>query len=172
LVADAPLFQNHDHALRFAYGKRSPIIDSVRYITDMIVKGGRGPATALGALSPEERIAQGAMILAFVWRMRDELQASIVARYTRDAQRAVAQETLTQAVLPHLTGISNRRMIYELVARHYGKRVHLGVQAKKYTVRRSVVADKRATVERVLNVIDERADGQVILYLQMSGLIA
>jgi hypothetical protein len=171
LAADAPLFQNHDQALRFAYGKRSPVIDSVRYITDMIVKGGRGPATALGALSPEERIAQGAMILAFVGRMRDELQASIVARYTRDAQRAAGQQLLTHAVLPHLTGVTHRRMVYELVARYYGKKVHLGMLSRRFDVHRNTVMAKRATVERELGKIEARADSQVILYLQMSGLI-
>jgi hypothetical protein len=172
LAADEPLFKNADHALRFAYGRRSAFIDSVRYITDMIIKGGgRGPASGLGALSPEERVAQAAMILAFVGRMRDEDQACIEARYSRDRARGVAQQLLTQAVLPSLTGLSHRKMIYELVARHYGKRVHLGMLARRFDVHRNTVMGKRQTIERELQKIEIRADGQVIEHLQRAGLL-
>ncbi len=167
--ADEPLFQNADHALRFAYGRRSPFVDSVRYITDMLVR--RGRTSPLGELSPQDRIAQAGMILAFVGRMRQDEQACIEARYTRDLRRAAAQQVLTGAVLPCLTGVTHRRMIYELVARHYGKKVHLGMLAKRFTVRRSLVTEKREVVERELQRVERRADGLVILYLQMAGLV-
>lgn len=167
--ADDPLFRNADHALRFAYGRRSPFLDSVRFLTDMMIK--RGRSSGLGNLSPEERVAQAAMILAFVARMRQEDRACIEARYSHDWARIYAQYALTDSVLPYLTGITHRRMVYELVARHYGKRVHLGMLAKRFTVRRSVVADKREVVERELQRIEIRSDGQVIAYLQQAGLL-
>jgi hypothetical protein len=168
-AADPPLFRTADEALRFAYGRRSPFLDSVRFLTDMMVA--RGRARGVGLLSKEERVAQAAMILAFVARMRQEDQACIVARYARDTRRAAAQRLLADLVMIHLAGVTHRRMVYELVARHYGKRVHMGMLAKRFTVRRSVVADKRQVVERELQRIEVRADGLVILYLQQAGMI-
>lgn len=168
--AEAPLFDNVAHALRFAYGKRSAFIDSVRYLTDMLVRRGRG--SALSVLSPEERVAQAAMILAFVGRMRPEDRASIEARYTFGQQRAAAQRILTDSVRHALVGITHWRMVYELVARHYGKKVHIGQLANRYGVHRNTVATKRGIIERELGRIEERADGKVILYLQLAGLIA
>jgi hypothetical protein len=47
----------------------------------------------------------------------------------------------------------------------------MGMLAKRFTVRRSVVADKRQVVERELQRIEVRADGLVILYLQQAGMI-
>ena len=169
MAADEPLFRNADHALRFAYGRRSPFLDSVRFLTDMMVA--RGRAHGVGLLSQEERVAQAAMILAFVARMRQEDQACIVARYARDARRAAAQRLLADVVMIHLVGLTHRRLVYELVARHYGKRVHLGMLARRFTIRRSVVADKRQIVERELQKIEIRADGRVIAYLQDAGLL-
>lgn len=168
-AADPPLFKTADEALRFAYGRRSPFLDSVRFLTGMMVA--RGRARGVGMLSKEERVAQAAMILAFVARMRQEDQACIVARYSGDARRAVAQRFLADVVMIHLVGVTHRRMVYELVARHYGKRVHLGILAKRFTVRRSIVADKRMVVERELQKIEIRADGRVIAYLQDAGLL-
>jgi len=167
---DAPLFRSAHEALRFAYGRRSPFLDSVRFLTDMMVR--RWRQTTLGMLSREERVAQAAMILAFIGRMPGAEQACIVARYTRDERRAQAEKYLTEHARHYVTGISNVRMLAELVKRHYGKRVHLGMLARRFTVRRTVVADKRAVVERELERIEIRADGLLILYLQMSGLLA
>jgi hypothetical protein len=169
LAADDPLFRNADHALRFAYGRRSPLLDSVRFLTDMMVS--RGRTSALGALSPEERVAQAAMLLAFVARMPGPEQACIVARYTRDERRKNAQDYLTEHVRRAVTGVSHIRMLAELVKRHYGKRVHLGMLASRFDVHRNTVMGKRQTIELELQRIEARADSQVILYLQISGLL-
>lgn len=168
--ADQPLFRSAHEALCFAYGTRSPFLDSVRFLTDMMVR--RGRETTLGSLSREERVAQAAMILAYIARMRSEDQACIVARYARDQRRREAQQFLGDAVMLHLTGATNRRMVYELVFRHYGQRVHLGVLAKRFSIRRAVVTDKRAVVERELQRLEVRADWGVNAYLQQAGLLA
>ncbi len=103
--------------------------------------------------------------------MRAEDKASIEARYTRDARRAAAQRLLADSVRHALTGVSHVRMVYELVARHYGKKVHLGQLARRFDVHRNTVMARRQIVERELQKVEIRADGRVILYLQMAGMV-
>lgn len=165
---DEPLFLSVEQALRFAYGRRQPLMEAASFLASML-PGKRRRRVGVGALDPRERVAQAAMIRGFVSRLAVAERASIEARYTRGRDREGAQWALSRILV--FAGVTHNRLVYELVAKHYGKPVHLGAQAARFNVHRNTVFSRRALTEDQLCRIDFAADDRIGTWLVDGGLV-
>lgn len=165
---DDPLFRSVEQALRFAYGRRQPLMEAANFLASML-SGKRRRRVGVGALDPRERVAQAAMIRGFVSRLAVSERASIEARYTRGRDRENAQWSMSRNLV--FAGVTHNRLIYELVAKHYGKAVHLGGLAARFNVHRNTVFSRRAFAEDQLRRIDFAADDRIGTWLVDGGLV-
>lgn len=169
LLPDEPLFRSVEAALRFAYGHRQPLFDIASFLASMLPPGLRGRRIGIGTLTPQERVAQAAMILGFISRLDPPQRAAIEARHLRGRDREIAQWVLARSV--RVAIVTHNRLVYEIVARHYGKRVHLGGLAERFSVHRNTVFSRRAAIEEQLCRIDFAADDRVGTWLVDGGIV-
>lgn len=168
---DEALFDSQEKALRFAFWGRRPIVDGGNALANMITDLDKRKPTGLGLLTPHERVAQAGMILGFVSRLPPAQRAYIHARYMRGIERSRAQRVLANEIMPMITGLTYRHMIYELVARHYGKDVKLVWLAERFNVHENTVTKKVRAIEGLLRVIESQADAAISEYLLDGGLL-
>jgi hypothetical protein len=190
MVADLPLFRTAHEALSWA---RNPRAETVRISGAYALKG-RGrlavektheeieadkqevvrASTAGLERRPValEAAAQAGMIKSCVLGLTEWERCHIQAKYFRNGDRMAAQERLTRFVLPTLDMVvRNRRLVYELVARYYGKPVKLPELAARFEMERKLVSRYQRGVQAVLDRIAVRAEEMLTVRLKERGVI-
>lgn len=167
-MPDEPLFRSVEAALCFAYGKRQPLLEVATFLASML-PGARRRRVGISTLTPQERLGQAAMIRGFVSRLDPPQRAAIEARHLRGRDRELAQWVLARSV--RVAIVTHNRLVYEIIAKHYGKRVHLGGLAERFSVHRNTVFTRRAVIEEQLRRIDFAADDRVGTWLVDGGIV-
>lgn len=164
---DEPLFDSAYAALAFAF----------RYSTQQysptpmarLMRGTLGSGKGLHGL---DGAAQAGIIRAEVNRIREYERSAIVARFALDKDGIQAKMNLVPPATASLgTGIHNRRMVDNLVQRHYGKRVHLKDLAETHGVHANTMTQRWACIHRLLTSIDYRAMDLAEDRLREAGLV-
>lgn len=131
---DKPLFASADAALRWAY-RTQPSAVKMSSVSKFMGRYSREddddqavPPSADPGLERKptglEAAAQIGMIKGFVNRLPTRERHYLIGRYAIGRERQYARAVLGDALLPVLSGaIRPPRIVYQLVCRHYGRRV-------------------------------------------------
>lgn len=124
-------FRNLHALFKWAYGHREAVQPSSIYRMAKD-KGGEKKKRTTETLSLWDRLAQQGMIQSYVGRLSPDMSNHLLAFYTKGKARIRAQNDLVNFVLPRLpTGVHKRAVIYELVAKYYGKPVDFNELANR-----------------------------------------
>jgi hypothetical protein len=167
----APWQRSAQHALQFTFRTLGTPIIRISSINAM-----RGSSN-FGDMSPQERHAQAAMILACVGRAVDMTEmAYLRAYYGRELfggkyERAVA-DILTQTVVGALyTGLHPRRGIQKLIFNYFGKDVPMTKICDDLKCNLYAANKQRNAVYDALSELGARADRDAENALYGAGLI-
>jgi hypothetical protein len=152
-------------ALMFAYNA-APVCKISRYFADL--RQSHAPRAEGAQLTPWDRVAQAAMIKAFVERLPGSQAAHIMARYGPRANRSAAYLVLTAHVMSTGHELTNQHLVRELVARWYGKKADR-LAAKKAGVHRSTLYLQNQKVRGILGRVADEAEGAVGEYLGLDA---
>jgi len=126
-----------------------------------------------------DRLAQQGMIKSYVARLSPDMANHILAQYGAGRERIVAQNKLVGIVIPRMkqgipVSLYNnkfRHVIYELVARFYGKPVELEDISDHFNIDIFLVGSRWAQVSEILSAIRERAVEHTEQHYVDSGLV-
>lgn len=170
-MIDEALFHSLDAALRFAFQPRLPIIDAVKLV-GWIGTDKRRRLGGLALLTREEKVAQAALLRSFIDRQPDHMAGWAHARFDLGRGRTGGQQVLTSYAMPRMGGgIVKRRLVYQLVARHYGKQVMLQDLAEQFGVHPNTIGNKVRRVEEVLRAVESEAQSSMTADLVQLGVI-
>ncbi len=125
-------FLNLHALLKWAYGHREAVQPSSIYRMAKD-KGNPPPKRRTEGLTLWDRLAQQGMIKSYVRRLPSDMSNHLLAFYTGGRARIDAQNQLVNFVLPRLpTAMHKRALVYELVAKYYGKPVDFAQLAERF----------------------------------------
>lgn len=123
-------------------------------------------------MTPMDILTQKGMIKSYVCRQPDIDKHHLVATFGRGKERTDAQNKVRDWVLARLpTGLHNRRMLYELVAKFYGKAVDLQAIAEHMNIEPVLVMTDWGRVKTILEAVQYRVDGQTQQRYRDEGMI-
>jgi hypothetical protein len=162
-------FGSLQHLMSFAFGVRSAVglsaIYSMRKDPDR--KKPRGEP-----MSRMDVLTQKGMIKSYVYRQAEIDKHHLVATFGRGRDRIDAQNKIRDWALARLpTGLHNRRMLYELVAKFYGKPVDLQAVAEHMNIDAILVMTDWGRVKTILEALQYRVDGETVQHYLDEGMI-
>lgn len=123
-------------------------------------------------LSAIDILTQKGMVKSYIFRQTPVAKYHLLASYSRGHERIDAQNKLRDYLLARMpTGIHNRRMLYELVAKFYGKPVDLTALAEHLNIESFVVLKAWRLVDGMLDDLRYRVGDQAQHHYRESGLI-
>lgn len=155
--------------MSWAFGVRRSISLSGIYA---LAKHTRPRKVSDEVLSRIDILTQKGMIKSYVFRQTPIARYHLLARYSRNKERIDAQNKIRDYILAKLpTGIHNKRMYYELVAKFYGKQVDISAVAEHMNIEPFVVLAGWAKVDGMLNDLSYRVEGEALEHYREERLI-
>lgn len=123
-------------------------------------------------LSAMDVLTQKGMVKSYIFRQTPIAKYHLLASYSCGHERIDAQNKVRDYLLARMpTGIHNRRMLYELVAKFYGKPVDLTALAEHMNIESFVVLKAWRLVDGMLDDLRYRVCDQANDHYKTSGLI-
>jgi len=161
-------FSSLQQLMTFAFGMRSAVSLSAIYKMRREKKSQHAET-----VTPIDVLTQRGMIKSYVWRQDPIEKYHLIATFSRGHERIDAQNKIRDWILPRLpTDAHNRRMMYELVAKFYGKAVDVRAVAEHLNVDALAVAENWSNVKRILSGVRYRVDGETQHHYSSAGMIA
>ena len=124
-------------------------------------------------LSAMDILTQKGMVKSYIHRQTSIARYHLLASYSRGKERIDAQNKVRDYLLPRMpTGFHNRRMLYELVAKFYGKAVDLNAVAEHMNIETRVVLSSWRLVDGMLDDLRYRVSDEAATHYRESGLIS
>lgn len=166
------MFKSAHHALQFVFRTLGMPIVKMSSVNSM-----RG-ASGSGDMTPHDRHAQAAMIMAIVERAVDVNGiAYLKAYYGRELQkgtdeRAVADVLVRVAMSAMPTGMHSRRGVEKLVRIYFGQGISMVSARTDFKCRHAVVNEYKKLVHDAMDTIGRRAEDAAYTVLDDAGLIS
>lgn len=162
-------FPNLDHLMAFAFSAGRAISLSAIYA---MARDKDRTRRRRDPISKQDVAAQRGLIQSYVRRQPGVGRWHFTALYGRAQYRSEAQNRLTDYVLARLpTDAHKRRLIYEMVARYYGKTVILKGVAKRFEIPYADVLIAWARVDGMLEDLDAKLSADALDHYRAEDLI-
>jgi len=166
------MFKSARHALQFTFRTLGTPIVKMSSINNMRGSGGNGDMT------PHDRHAQAAMIMAMVERVVDVnglayLKAQYGRELTGGEEADKIRETLVRCAMAAMpTGVHSSRGVSKLISIYFGGKVSMTSVRTDFRCRNEQCQVYKTIVSDMLDVVGRRAEDEVYRILDKAGLIA
>lgn len=162
-------FKSLDHLLGWTFGgKRGVSLSGIYALAKEKVLRRR----RTDPLSAMDILTQKGLVKSYIHRQTPIARNHFLAAYSGGHERSYAQNQIRDYLLPRMpTGIHNRRMLYELVAKYYGKAVDLSALAEHMNIESFLVLSAWAKVDGMLSDLEYRCSDDAHEHYKTAGLI-
>lgn len=166
------MFRSTRHALQFAFRTMASPIIKMSSINNMRGAGGNGDMT------PHDRHAQAAMIVAMVERSLDLREIALIyAQYRHELNNGEKESEVISVITPAIiasfpTGMHSKRGVEKLIRIYFGKEVGQASLRADFKCTNIQCQEYKRIAFKVMNDILDGAESKLSIQFEIAGLIA